>query len=353
MIFSVNRWELPKRPMTLATIIQPSWYEYDALLLTSYIILSRSIPTQNGWCRIFKPKLGNSFRRPWQCKQQWTAEYYSATISCEGHFSDFSLGFSSSSRFRAYGFSLSTCRVVLINPYMFDAIWSLPGPCCNMLEWFINQQHVGSIACLHSPTHVSCSWDCNKPIDNSMFLCFTFINNRSWDEISTFGPCNRFALQHASKTLFNMDPKSQVKTSKRSFPSEKETIGGWRLEKWYIMMNHKKIGTLTAMKQLGGLRVGGTELILCCILEIAHTDLSDKLFDNCMFLPAGSLSLELQRFQPGSTPQALLRFSGCCPGTPTTNSHDVLSSWAIDMIVLGRRGIERQPGKHVEQKSLR
>lgn len=117
---------------------------------------------------------------------------------------------------------------------------ALPGPCCNMLEWFINQQHVGSIACLHSPTYVSCSWDCNKPIENSIFLCFTFINNRSWDEISTFGPCNRFALQHASKTLFNMDPKSQVKTSKRSFPSEKETIGGGHLEKWYIMMNHKR-----------------------------------------------------------------------------------------------------------------
>lgn len=240
MIFSVNRWELPKRPMTLATIMQPSWYEYDALLLTSYIISSRSIPAQNGWCRIFKPKLGNSFRRPWQCKQQWTAEYYSATISCEGYFSDFSIGISSSSRFRAYGFSLSTCRVVLINPTCLMLSGALPGPCCNMLEWFINQQHVGSIACLHSPTYVSCSWDCNKPIENSIFLCFTFINNRSWDEISTFGPCNRFALQHASKTLFNMDPKSQVKTSKRSFPSEKETIGGGHLEKWYIMMNHKR-----------------------------------------------------------------------------------------------------------------
>ena len=128
MIFSINRWELPKRPMTLATIMQPSWYEYDALFLASYIILSRSIPAQNGWCRIFKPKLGNSFRRPWQCKQQWTAEYYSATISCEGYFSDFSIRISSSSRFRAYGFSLSTCRAVLINPYMFDAIWSPSWP---------------------------------------------------------------------------------------------------------------------------------------------------------------------------------------------------------------------------------
>lgn len=40
------------------------------------------------------------------------------------------------------------------------------------------------------------------------------------------------------------------------------------------------------MKQLGGLRVGGTELILCFILEIAPTDLLDRLFDNCNVSPS-------------------------------------------------------------------